>query len=790
MNGVQLYTIVHFGGDIVRPKLGSIATYVGGSTKLASLRAHSSYKDFVILLEKISEIRREDCKRLSTTKNTGSDRGLSTTKAGVPLRHNSFLDPEPEYRGYLETNDRGLDPHSIYLSNELVLTNVPPSNEPMLTNVPFSIEPKTIIGQTEPSGTSQTTYTKNSLLDTCFDSQVGNKTNIRGNLGSPSPGLVEARVYGRDEDGTPFEELPDYDLVMLYVSKIQGLEGELLRLQSLNNNTHRNDFLDCIDMEDDALCDVEEVEKELEHSSLQDKMDKELQELDKESIGAIQNVEGFTGKGSSPESNIPINTLLKRTMFNSKLAVVLSLMDECFMPTFDRKSVCKTSIPELSQSIEKAIDGLRSRYVYKVKVKPLVGHIVVCRDTKLALDGDEKMGNMVSHDVQDITKEDGTEQAKNLQAHQAGLMEQKTQEGSVNIVNADLPTSEDDTDTDTGYVPDLDRGFYYDIEHYISACATLVKKPRVASRMTITVNEIIRICDQLILTGPYGATAQDHVKYDIIVLIRLGIGATPFISVIKDILCGLQLMICDFIIDEESGDTRCPSKAYFYWVTREQSSFEWFIDVMKEISETTPRQIFWWQIPFILVVTEDPNDFSKEFNIGDLYRYMIELKNHIRAYAVINKFNLEHVLSNEYEIMMRGSFQHAYQLLMSYFAEVRYGVAYTNHVESWNNVILKVIDLPIHVFIEKLYRICSEMSYTYSEEAEKSQARLTPWATDHYCTCFCRWWQTMGIPCEHRVHALGFANVDPTTRVSEYYTNNTYKAVYEPIWIPIRGIEQ
>ncbi|KAF6150307.1 hypothetical protein GIB67_034006 [Kingdonia uniflora] len=80
---------------------------------------------------------------------------------------------------------------------------------------------------------------------------------------------------------------------------------------------------------------------------------------------------------------------------------------------------------------------------------------------------------------------------------------------------------------------------------------------------------------------------------------------------------------------------------------------------------------------------------------------------------------------------MRGSIDHAYQLLTSYFAEVRYGVAYTNYVESWNNVILKVTDPPIHVFIEELREICSEMSYTYKEEAEKSQARLTPWATDH-----------------------------------------------------------
>ncbi|KAF6146374.1 hypothetical protein GIB67_020468 [Kingdonia uniflora] len=180
MNGVQLYTIVHFGGDIVRPKIGVIVTYVGGSTKLTSLRVHSSYKDFVTLLEEASKIHREDW--LSTTKDTGSGRGLSTTKAGGSLRHNSFPDPKPEYRGYPETNGRGIDPHrfgpfeddendsfetictdvppsnepSIHLSNEHVLTNVPPSNEPMLTNVPHSIEPEPIIGQTKTSDSETT----------------------------------------------------------------------------------------------------------------------------------------------------------------------------------------------------------------------------------------------------------------------------------------------------------------------------------------------------------------------------------------------------------------------------------------------------------------------------------------------------------------------------------------------------------------------------------------------------------------------------------------------------------
>ncbi|KAF6160222.1 hypothetical protein GIB67_016658 [Kingdonia uniflora] len=131
-------------------------------------------------------------------------------------------------------------------------------------------------------------------------------------------------------------------------------------------------------------------------------------------------------------------------------------------------------------------------------------------------------------------------------------------------------------------------------------------------------------------------------------------------------------------------------------------------------------QDFWFKS---VAYTEDPYNLSKEFNIGDLYRDRIELKNHIRAYAVVNKFNLEHVLSNEYKIVMTS-----------------YG----------------------------------RTDYVNIEDGIFS----------------CRWWQAMGIPCEHGVRALDFANVDPTTCVSEYYTNNTYKAVYEPIWIPIRGIEQ
>jgi respiratory burst oxidase len=45
---------------------------------------------------------------------------------------------------------------------------------------------------------------------------------------------------------------------------------------------------------------------------------------------------------------------------------------------------------------------------------------------------------------------------------------------------------------------------------------------------------------KIFFDGPYGAASQGHSKYEIILLIGLGIGATPFISVLKDIANGLD----------------------------------------------------------------------------------------------------------------------------------------------------------------------------------------------------------------------------------------------------------
>ncbi|XP_037418543.1 respiratory burst oxidase homolog protein F-like isoform X2 [Triticum dicoccoides] len=88
------------------------------------------------------------------------------------------------------------------------------------------------------------------------------------------------------------------------------------------------------------------------------------------------------------------------------------------------------------------------------------------------------------------------------------------------------------------------------------------------------------------IDGPYGAASQDHSKYEIILLIGLGIGATPFISVLKDIANGLDKE--GYAANHHSANGL--RKAYFYWVTREQGSFEWFRDIMKEVSARDSKQ--------------------------------------------------------------------------------------------------------------------------------------------------------------------------------------------------------
>ncbi|KAF5815431.1 putative NAD(P)H oxidase (H(2)O(2)-forming) [Helianthus annuus] len=106
---------------------------------------------------------------------------------------------------------------------------------------------------------------------------------------------------------------------------------------------------------------------------------------------------------------------------------------------------------------------------------------------------------------------------------------------------------------------------------------------------------------KLLLDGPYGALAQDDRNYDVLLLVGLGIGATPFISILRDLLNNNQTLedqtdsntetsisgdsLLSLASSTEKKKSRMAKSANFYRVTREPGSFEWFEGVMNEVAE-------------------------------------------------------------------------------------------------------------------------------------------------------------------------------------------------------------
>ncbi|KAL5703571.1 hypothetical protein ACHQM5_022103 [Ranunculus cassubicifolius] len=94
------------------------------------------------------------------------------------------------------------------------------------------------------------------------------------------------------------------------------------------------------------------------------------------------------------------------------------------------------------------------------------------------------------------------------------------------------------------------------------------------------------ILPEICIDGPYGAPSQDYKNYDILLLVGLGVGATPMISIMKDVLHNIKQRNESTGRKLESGNQPfVTSQAYFYWSTREEESFEWFKEVLNEVSE-------------------------------------------------------------------------------------------------------------------------------------------------------------------------------------------------------------
>ncbi|KAF8388686.1 hypothetical protein HHK36_025366 [Tetracentron sinense] len=116
---------------------------------------------------------------------------------------------------------------------------------------------------------------------------------------------------------------------------------------------------------------------------------------------------------------------------------------------------------------------------------------------------------------------------------------------------------------------------------------------------------------RLLMDGPYGAPAQDYRNYDVLLLVGLGIGATPFISILRDLLNNIrtadehmdnnrETCTSDDSLNSFTSSSATPNgkkksrrttNAHFYWVTREAGSLEWFKGVMNEVAEMDQKGV-------------------------------------------------------------------------------------------------------------------------------------------------------------------------------------------------------
>ncbi|CAH2073701.1 unnamed protein product, partial [Thlaspi arvense] len=89
------------------------------------------------------------------------------------------------------------------------------------------------------------------------------------------------------------------------------------------------------------------------------------------------------------------------------------------------------------------------------------------------------------------------------------------------------------------------------------------------------------------IDGPYGAPSQEYKNFEVVLLVGLGIGATPMISIVKDIINNLKGSVEEALPSgRRKREMFRTKRAYFYWVTREQETFDWFKNVMAEVTET------------------------------------------------------------------------------------------------------------------------------------------------------------------------------------------------------------
>ena len=83
---------------------------------------------------------------------------------------------------------------------------------------------------------------------------------------------------------------------------------------------------------------------------------------------------------------------------------------------------------------------------------------------------------------------------------------------------------------------------------------------------------------QVVVDGPFGAPSEGYLNYPVAVLVGAGIGVTPFASILDSIIFLLRAKR----MSTPSSRSRC-RRVYFFWVSRDQRSFEWFTARLLEV---------------------------------------------------------------------------------------------------------------------------------------------------------------------------------------------------------------
>jgi len=109
------------------------------------------------------------------------------------------------------------------------------------------------------------------------------------------------------------------------------------------------------------------------------------------------------------------------------------------------------------------------------------------------------------------------------------------------------------------------------------------------SKISRPLNQHNQNCLEIHLDGPFGAPASNIFRAEHAVLIATGIGVTPFSSILQSVMFKYKVATrtcpqCSFKwVEDLSQWVQSLQKVDFFWINRDQKSFEWFLNLLIDI---------------------------------------------------------------------------------------------------------------------------------------------------------------------------------------------------------------